>query len=1056
MKVFDLRHLIGNFKYNLIPMRSLLTLAFVLLSWMIASAQSSILFNHYTVEQGLSDNIVTDIVQDDNGFTWLATANGLNRFDGVQFKNFFMTGNSGGIPDNYITNIRKWKVHSLVIATTNGLGIINTQNGQCQTVLIPAKKDLLRQTNYIVTIEITSSNEIVAGTLTGVYIFNSNLQLIAKLEAGYKPEDIGKKRFLFSTGIKPFSNGDVLVSTTKGLKFYDHQKKIFFPLIENTNPFYRHLGFHLSQDSHHAFGLDRHNRFFCIDYLDPKNQIIVFDLLSGKTTISPLPFSTIKEVNYTTQFSFHNDSLLSINSVTGGFYLLSCNPSTLQVSVNTEKILPGWPANKLIMDSEKRWWACAYNGLFSQSLVKQQFKNVDITNYFDNKNPLEPVADIYHYKNKLYVGFDSQNSGIMVFDENDQLIRKIDLSSLHRGCNINWNIEKWNEDTLAIGTQSGLVLLNTNNYGFSRVNYPGWPSAANENQITINYTDRHGTRWIGLGNTNGVLAFYTKTKTWKYFSPNGKDALFRLRYPTQIAEDKQGNVWMMHGGEGMTRWNYQKQSFDTSIRRFPGITADENDFNCLASDDQGNLWIYLYNHGIIRWHPQKNEIQRYSLQNDWQSNNTQALYTGIPGQLWIIFRQSLSVMNLHTGAVKTFTKANGLPDYTATGNKFYFDSLSRNLMLGFTNSFMRFNPWEVFRTGEMKKIFITEINVLNDTIQTDPGKTIKLKYSQNDLSIHFSAIDYENGHQNVYEYRLFENENSQWINIGHQQSINLNNLPPGKYKFQVRLSSSATNNNQQIASATIIIIPPFYRTGWFYALCLIALATAFYILYRIRIRQLIQVQQVRNRISSDLHDDIGSRLTNIQILSALSEQQLERPQQASLYLRRIVNEVQTSGEALDDIVWSINSKNDSGEELAARMRRYAADIFEGDHILCSMNVNDNISAIKLTMEKRRDLYLVFKEALNNILKHSQASMVNIDLLARDNKVVMHITDNGKGFDVNQPANRNGLKNIKRRIEKWKGKVVIESAVGKGATLHIALPVNEPSLKRTMLNWLSLH
>jgi ligand-binding sensor domain-containing protein len=219
----------------------------------------------------------------------------------------------------------------------------------------------------------------------------------------------------------------------------------------------------------------------------------------------------------------------------------------------------------------------------------------------------------------------------MVFGENNQLTRKIDLSSIHRGCNINWNIEKWSEDTLAIGTHSGLVLLNTNNYGFSRVNYPGWPSAVNENQITINYTDRHGTRWIGLGNTNGVLAFYTKTKTWKHFSPNGKDALFRLRYPTQIAEDKLGNVWMMHGGEGLTRWNYQKQSLDTLIRRFPGITADENDFNCLASDDKGNLWIYLYNHGIIRWHPQKNAIQSPKTIG---KPITQKHYTGIPA-MWL-------------------------------------------------------------------------------------------------------------------------------------------------------------------------------------------------------------------------------------------------------------------------------------------------------------------------------------------------------------------------------------------------------------------------------------
>ena len=320
--------------------------------------------------------------------------------------------------------------------------------------------------------------------------------------------------------------------------------------------------------------------------------------------------------------------------------------------------------------------------------------------------------------------------------------------------------------------------------------------------------------------------------------------------------------------------------------------------------------------------------------------------------------------------------------------------------------------------------------------------------------INSSIVSYENGKQNIYEYRLLENENTPWINIGPQQSINLNNLPPGKYTFQVRLSSPVARNDHKIASTTIIIISPFYRTWWFYTLCILVLTAVTYILYRLRIRQLLQVQQVRNRISSDLHDDIGARLTNIQILSALGEQQLEKPELAGMYLHRIVNEVQTSGEALDDIVWSINSKNDSGEELAARMRRYAGDIFEGDHILCNMNVNDNMSGIKLTMEKRRDLYLVFKEALNNILKHAQASHVSIELEAEDNKVLLRITDNGRGFDVNDPGNRNGLKNIKRRMEKWKGKSVIESVPGKGTILDVTLPANEPSLKKTISRWLS--
>jgi signal transduction histidine kinase len=137
------------------------------------------------------------------------------------------------------------------------------------------------------------------------------------------------------------------------------------------------------------------------------------------------------------------------------------------------------------------------------------------------------------------------------------------------------------------------------------------------------------------------------------------------------------------------------------------------------------------------------------------------------------------------------------------------------------------------------------------------------------------------------------------------------------------------------------------------------------------------------------------------------------------------------------------------------MRRYIADIFEGDQVECNMKVNDNISGIKLTMEKRRDLYLVFKEALNNIRKHSQASKVDIELRAEDNKVIMNIEDNGKGFDVNQTGDRNGLKNMKRRMEKWNGKVIIESTAGKGTKLQVRLPVNEASFKRTILNWLSL-
>lgn len=1037
-------------------MRWMQTLAVVLLSNPIALAQSPIQFNHYSVEHGLSDNIVTDIVQDNNGFTWLATTNGLNRFDGVQFKKFFRSGSGQQIPDNYISRIRKWKDQSLIIATANGLGIVNTQNGECRTIRIPSEMALLRHTNSFEYLEVTAAKEIIAASRTGVYVFNSDLKLVARLEAGFRPENIGTTRLLFCHSMNLFNNGDALIMTAKGVQFYDHHKKIFFLLSEHPDTNYHPLSSHLTRPLRHTTGIDRHNNVFCIDFDDPQKQAFVFDLRSGATVTSPLPVNLTREVYYASRFSFYSDSLFSINAALGGFYLMSYDPVTLQLNNISEKILPDRFVHQIMIDADQRLWACANDGLYSQSLTRQQFKNIDITKHLDPKSLVEGIISLYLNGDKLFVGLESVNGGILVLDGNDRLIRKIDLSPLHPGCNMTWSINRWSDDTLLIGTQTGLVLLNTNNYHFSRMRIPGLPSVANEVPISTNYTDRQGTRWIGLGSTNGVLAFFPATKTWKHFSPKEKDAVFKLRYPTQITEDNNGNVWMMHRGEGLTRWNYQKQTFDTLIRRFDGISADENDFSCLASDEKGNLWIYLYNHGIIRWHPEMNELQRYDWQADWQTEYIDALYTGLPGQLWMIFRQSLSVMNVYTGAIKTFTKTNGLPAYTATSHKIFYDTASRQLMLGFTNSFIRFNPVEIFRKTKTNNIFITGITVLNDSLQTDPAKVSRLKFSQNDLAIHFSAINYENGKQNIYEYRLLENQNTPWINIGHQQSINLNNLPPGKYTFQVRLSSTPASNDQKIASTTIIIIPPFYRTWWFYSLCFLMVALAVYILYRVRIQQLIRVQQVRNRISSDLHDDIGARLTNIQILSALGEQQLGKPEVAGVYLHRIVSEVQTSGEALDDIVWSINSKNDSGEELAARMRRYAGDIFEGDHIRCNMNVNDSISGITLTMEKRRDLYLVFKEALNNILKHAQASVVNIELGAQENRVILSITDNGRGFDVNQPGNRNGVKNMKRRMEKWRGGIDFESSPGKGTKLNVSLPANEPSLKKTILRWFSYH
>jgi signal transduction histidine kinase len=209
--------------------------------------------------------------------------------------------------------------------------------------------------------------------------------------------------------------------------------------------------------------------------------------------------------------------------------------------------------------------------------------------------------------------------------------------------------------------------------------------------------------------------------------------------------------------------------------------------------------------------------------------------------------------------------------------------------------------------------------------------------------------------------------------------------------------------------------------------------------YRYRIRQLKRIQQVRNRIATDLHDDIGSTLTNISILTELSKRNRNDPEKSEAYLDRIREEIDASGHALDDIIWSVNSKNDTLQETAARMRRYAAELFDARNIRYELKMDPLIAEKKIMMEQRRDLFLIFKELLNNIHKHAAASAVSISIFIENDNLRLLIGDDGKGFDTTKLTHRNGISNIKNRVSRWKGAITVQSGNGNGTMVDVRLP-----------------
>jgi signal transduction histidine kinase len=265
-------------------------------------------------------------------------------------------------------------------------------------------------------------------------------------------------------------------------------------------------------------------------------------------------------------------------------------------------------------------------------------------------------------------------------------------------------------------------------------------------------------------------------------------------------------------------------------------------------------------------------------------------------------------------------------------------------------------------------------------------------------------------------------------------------LQPGSYRFEVKnLGWNGVWGSPN--SYSFSIRPPFWKSWWFVLLIAAAISFSLYLLYRYRIGQLKRIQMVRNRIATDLHDDIGSSLTNISILTELSKRNRHEPGKADAYIDRIREEIDSSGQALDDIIWSVNTKNDTMHETAARMRRYASELFDIRNIHYALIMDTQIADKKIRMEQRRDLFLIFKEALNNIHKHAGATSVSISLFVEKEMINLVISDDGRGFDTTQLTHRNGISNIKNRVTRLKGNINIQSKSDIGTTINIQLPLS---------------
>lgn len=208
-----------------------------------------------------------------------------------------------------------------------------------------------------------------------------------------------------------------------------------------------------------------------------------------------------------------------------------------------------------------------------------------------------------------------------------------------------------------------------------------------------------------------------------------------------------------------------------------------------------------------------------------------------------------------------------------------------------------------------------------------------------------------------------------------------------------------------------------------------------------KLEQQTSLLAMRNNISQDLHDDIGASLSNINILNELARRNISQPEKSKEYLSKASEDIQRISESLSDIVWNINPKYDNLQNLFIKMKRYAADMLDGKNIHGQFDFPPDGADLVLSMTQRRDLYLIFKEAVNNLVKYSEAKNALIRVVAEDHKIELLVKDDGKGFDRSNVREGNGLQNMEQRAKASGAAVIITSIPGKGTTVSLQMKIS---------------
>jgi ligand-binding sensor domain-containing protein len=497
----------------------------------------------------------------------------------------------------------------------------------------------------------------------------------------------------------------------------------------------------------------------------------------------------------------------------------------------------------------------------------------------------------------------------------------------------------------------------------------------------------------------------------------GARALFR---------DSRGDVWIGGYDGGLARLPHGDPTGPVKLY----TTADglpDNGIRCIAECRDGTLWFGTRYGGLARYDGQA--FQSVTLQDGLVSNAIWDLCEDQDRRLWIA--TSLGLMYMESGTRRPLPWNNELLGVAVSSC--HVDT-ARRVWSVTAEGIMMLEAERPILHRQPPPVYVTQVLVNGRSVPFAAG--LALSHDENTVALQYVGLSFKHEKANRYRFRL-QGTPGDWSAPTADRSVTYGSLGPGHYVFEVTAFNADGVVSVTPATVAFTIYPPFWQQWWFMVLCALGAAGVAYIVYRYRIEKLLQVERLRTRIASDLHDDIGSGLTRIAILSDMAARQTgvagDSPMEKAGSLARELHDV------MADVVWSINPTHESSGDLVRRLRVFATEMCEGAGIHLEFSVDDRIEGLELSPEVRRSVLLIVKEAVTNSCRHASCSRLAIQLHSRENALVLSLVDNGSGFNPGRLARMSGLTNMKRRAEKAGGTLTIVSSPGAGTRIDASIP-----------------